>query len=88
MILVRTSRNYEAFKMSRTKVTILTSSRFTHSKENLQPEYSSFFKNAGRFLKHFDRIMYEITVLTITNHLQYRQNKTEKFPELHILPKM
>ena len=56
MILVRTSRRYEAFKMSRSKVTILTSSRLTYSKQNLQSEYSSFIKNAGMILKHFDRV--------------------------------
>ena len=37
MILVEISRSWEAFEISLPRVTFLTSSRLTFSKENLQP---------------------------------------------------
>ena len=37
-------------------------SRFTFSKENLQRENSSYFKNAGIFFESFDHIYYRFTV--------------------------
>ena len=40
MILAEISRSWEAFEISLPRVTFLTSSRLTFSKENLQPEFS------------------------------------------------
>ena len=42
MILVEISRSWEALEIFSYRVTFLTSSRLSFSKENLQPEFSSF----------------------------------------------
>ena len=42
MILVGISKSWEAFVISSSRVTFLTSSRLPFSTQNLQPEFSSF----------------------------------------------
>ena len=94
MMLVGISRSWEAFKMSSSPVTFLTSSRLTFSKENLQPEFSSFIL---RMLGCFSKVLIVFSIgslcsLEISQRLmlrpsQYRQNKTKRFPQLCFLPK-
>ena len=59
MILVGTSRSWEALEISSPRVTFLTSSRLTFSKQNLQPELSSLIL---RTLGCFSKLLIAFTV--------------------------
>ena len=59
LILVGTSRSWEALEISSPRVTFLTSSRLTFSKQNLQPEFSSLIL---RTLGCFSKLLIAFTV--------------------------
>ena len=59
MILVGTSRSWEALEISSPRVTFLTSSRLTFSKQNLQPEFSCLIL---RTLGCFSKLLIAFTV--------------------------
>ena len=95
MILVGISRSWEAFEISSSRVTFLTSSRLTFSKENLQLELSSCIL---RMLGCFSKVLIAFSIESLSSleisqrlmlrpSIQYGQNKTERFPQLRFLPK-
>ena len=52
----------EAFKISNSRVTFLTSSRLTFSKKNLQPEFSSFILT---MLECFSKLLFAFSIGTL-----------------------
>ena len=92
MIMVGISRSWEAFVISSSRVTFLTSSRLTFSKENLQPEFSFFIL---RMLGCFSKVLIAFSIgslcsLEISQRLMLRpstipSNKTERFPQFRFL---
>ena len=64
MILVGMSRTWEAFEISSSRVTFLASSRLTFSKENLQPELSSFIL---RMLGCFSKVLIAFSIGSLSS---------------------
>ena len=95
IILVGISRSWEAFEISSSRISFLTSSRLTFSQENLQQEFSSFIlRMLGCFSKVLIVFTIGVTVIlgnfaafnvkTIYNTVEIRP---KDFPQLHFLPK-